>query len=132
MYMMKTFARRNGLTDRQKAFNYRLSRARNFIEDSFGILTARWQILQNRLDYKLETSISIVRALVCLHSFIIADELPQRERNRLNGVPTARGRYREDLVENEIIDEEVNIPADVEEQSETLADYFTLPEGGLR
>ncbi|XP_043464633.1 protein ALP1-like [Leptopilina heterotoma] len=78
-YMMVPYKRNRPLTPLQKLFNYRLSRARQTIECAFGILSARWQILQKKMAFKLKTSISIVQALVCLHNFIITRELAAYE-----------------------------------------------------
>lgn len=43
-YLMRPYARRNGLTD-QRVFNYRLTRTRLCIENTFGILVSHWHIL---------------------------------------------------------------------------------------
>lgn len=63
-YLMRPYARRNLLGNEQKVFNYRLSRARRIIENAFGILVARWRILQKPLNVKLETAETIIQALV--------------------------------------------------------------------
>jgi len=70
-YLMRPYARRNGLTDEQRVFNYRLSRARLCIENTFGILVSRWHILHKRLRFSVATAEEIFKALVCLHNFIM-------------------------------------------------------------
>ncbi|XP_051168515.1 uncharacterized protein LOC127286201 [Leptopilina boulardi] len=67
-YLMKPF-------DRNRRLTQRIARARNTIEDSFGLLTNKWAILQTRMDFKLEHSVTIVQALVCLHNFLLTNEL---------------------------------------------------------
>ncbi|XP_051173476.1 uncharacterized protein LOC127289535 [Leptopilina boulardi] len=82
-YIMVPYRRNRPLTRLQELFNYRLSHARQIIECAFGILTSRWKILQSKMCFKLETSIAIVQALVCLHNFIITRELAADEEFRL-------------------------------------------------
>ena len=55
VWMMKPYARNRGLTIAERVFNYRLSRARRVVENAFGIMALRWQILltfmrQNNVD----------------------------------------------------------------------------------
>lgn len=50
-------------------YNYRLSRARNVSDNSFGILTKKFRIYQRRLEMTPEHHI-IVLATCCLHNFL--------------------------------------------------------------
>lgn len=78
-YSSKT---RGGLTEDMRIYNYRLSRCRRTIENAFGILTTRWQILQKSLCMTVENCEMLFKALVCLHNFIMIHEerLPVHER----------------------------------------------------
>jgi len=72
LYMLRPYSRDN-LTDAQRIFNYHLSHARRVI--AFGILTIRWQILLNTICLNPENIIAVVKAVICLHNFImITDE----------------------------------------------------------
>jgi len=51
-------------------FNYRLSRARRFIECLFGILTNKWRIFHRPLNVNIELAIDIIKACVVLHNFV--------------------------------------------------------------
>ena len=53
-WLMKPFADTGQLTREQVRFNYRLSRARNVVENAFGHLKARWRCLLKRNDCDLE------------------------------------------------------------------------------
>jgi hypothetical protein len=57
-WLMKPFSNRGNLTHTQNVFNYRLSRARMTIENSFGRLKGRWRCLLKRLD---------VEVTLCMH-----------------------------------------------------------------
>ena len=46
-WMMKPFSHR-GMSNEERMYNYRLSRARRIVENTFGILAHRWRCLQNR------------------------------------------------------------------------------------
>lgn len=70
-YLMRPFARRNVQNTDQKIFNYRLSRARRVVENTFGIHVSRWRILQKPLVLKLCTIEKIIQAVTCLHNFIL-------------------------------------------------------------
>ncbi|XP_031776798.1 uncharacterized protein LOC116415772 [Nasonia vitripennis] len=90
-HLMKPFSRRciNSVT--QRIFNYRLSRARFTIECAFGILCAKWRVLNRALNFKLKTTNNIVAACICLHNYIIT-----RNRPHLNNMHNANNRRRED------------------------------------
>jgi hypothetical protein len=68
-YIMRPFPA-NKLRVAQRIFNYRLSRARRCIENTFGVLVARWRILKTIINAKVENVDNIVKACVCLHNFV--------------------------------------------------------------
>lgn len=71
-YMMRPFPKKNEkLTDDERIFNYRLSRARRVIENTFGIMGAKWQILNSCISCSPKNAEQIVKALVCLHNFMM-------------------------------------------------------------
>lgn len=49
---------------------YRLSRGRRVIENTFGILTAKWRVFRKPIIAKLCTVEKIIQATVCLHNFL--------------------------------------------------------------
>ncbi|KAM7303909.1 uncharacterized protein ISCGN_013824 [Ixodes scapularis] len=70
-FVMRPFPRKN-LTGRPpRVFNYRLSRARRVVENTFGILAQRWRILRRPFAAKEETTDRIVAACVILHNFLM-------------------------------------------------------------
>lgn len=68
-HMMRPYAGRN-LNNVKTNFNYRLSRARRYIECTFGILASKWQILHRPLNVKKEFAVVIIKALCVLHNYV--------------------------------------------------------------
>jgi len=58
------------LSTQKKVFNYRLSRARRFIECTFGIFSNKWRIFHRPLNVSEEFAEDIIKACVILHNFV--------------------------------------------------------------
>lgn len=69
-FMLRPYPGRGGLSEDRAIFNYRLSRARRMIENTFGILAAQWRIYRKPIIANVETVTNIVKATVCLHNFL--------------------------------------------------------------
>ena len=59
-----------GLLQEDEIFNYCLSCCRCTIENSFGILTARWLIFRHPIKAKPETVEMIIKACLCIHNYL--------------------------------------------------------------
>ncbi|KAK0147520.1 Protein ALP1-like [Merluccius polli] len=66
---------------RKRTFNYRLSRARLVVEDTFGILAAQWRMYHRVLGVSPDNAEACVKATCVLHNFIrrMRPTLPQSE-----------------------------------------------------
>ncbi|XP_071834895.1 uncharacterized protein [Apostichopus japonicus] len=73
-WMMKPFSRRQMAPD-QQIFNYRLSRARRVVENAFGIMAMKFQIILGFLNTTPDRAEQITLACVTLHNIL-------RTRNR--------------------------------------------------
>ena len=67
--MMKPYSLR-GLTNDQRIFNYRLSQARRVVENAFGILANRFQVLLSTMQHHPSTVKLIVKACLILHNLM--------------------------------------------------------------
>jgi hypothetical protein len=67
---MKPFARKD-LCSEERVFNCKLSWARRYIEWAFGILTAKWWLLNKTIEVNINKAERIVRWICLLHSIII-------------------------------------------------------------
>lgn len=53
-----------------KVFNYRLSRARQTVECTFGILASRFRVFQKPFEIKVASVVDVVKAACILHNYL--------------------------------------------------------------
>ena len=139
--MMKPYTGTN-LSNEQKIFNYRLSRTRRVIENSFGILVSRWRVLSRPIAFNVHTVDKIVLATMTLHNYLnkTEDSLPANERtycppnfvdreDRYGNI--IQGQWRGACQQNVFADDN-NVVGTAEEGKNIrniLKSYFLTPEG---
>lgn len=69
LHLMKPFPSSN-LSDKQRIFNYRISRCRRIVENAFGILASRFRIFMRQQDMEPPGVQVIVMTAVVLHNFL--------------------------------------------------------------
>lgn len=69
-YLMKPFPFRS-LSGPERVYNYRLSRARRIVENVFGIMSARFQLLLKRIRLDEDKTKRVVLAICALHNFLM-------------------------------------------------------------
>ncbi|XP_018314714.1 uncharacterized protein [Mycetomoellerius zeteki] len=77
-YLLRPYPGR-GLTMEQAVFNYRLSRVRRLIENTFGILVSQWRVFRKPIIANPETAVEIVKATVCLHNWLRINDINVNE-----------------------------------------------------
>lgn len=68
--LLKPFPRSRPLNIKQKVFNYRLSRARRVVENSFGILTSRFRIFRKPIGLDVDNVDTVVLCACALHNYL--------------------------------------------------------------
>lgn len=69
-YLMKPYARTAALTEKEKIFNYRLSRARRISENAFGIFVSRFRLFEKPINCCVDTVDKLVKAACTLHNWL--------------------------------------------------------------
>lgn len=67
------------LNTQRRIFNYRLSRARRIIENSFGILANRWRILRQEMKGKLVLLDEVIWSTVLLRNYLRTLDIEENE-----------------------------------------------------
>ena len=134
-YMMKPYGLR-GLNKEQMITNYRISRGRRVVENAFGILAQRWQLLLTTMMSGPEVVRDIIEACVCLHNLLrirnpaIHVGLVDAEDDDHNLIP---GMWRQNAQMHEV--EQVVGPnrdtTEAKRQREYLRLYFNSPAGSV-
>jgi hypothetical protein len=93
-YIMKPFPGQY-LTIPKRIFNYRLSRARNVVENSFGLLAARWRVFHTPISGELDLATLIVNSAVILHNYLLSkNDLNQLTVDSMPGEIGGEGNWR--------------------------------------
>ncbi|KAA5784505.1 transposase family protein, partial [Pseudomonas aeruginosa] len=69
-YLITPYSRRLDLSNKQKIFNYRLSRARRTIENTFGVLVSKFRIFEKPIPVLPETVDKIIKTCCVLHNWL--------------------------------------------------------------
>ncbi|XP_046354410.2 uncharacterized protein LOC124133867 [Haliotis rufescens] len=67
-FLMKPYGHMN--LQRDERSNYRISRGRRVVENAFGILPQRWQVLLTTMQPMPSIALDIVECCVCLHNLM--------------------------------------------------------------
>ncbi|XP_068992408.1 uncharacterized protein [Neodiprion pinetum] len=111
-HLMRPFTG-NYLGERKNIFNYRLSRARRIIENSFGILAKKWAIYNRPIVAIPENINKYILTTVCLHNYIRHQE-----------GDNIQFQNNDEVIEN--IENGIAYAVNVRE---TLSNYFLTPPG---
>lgn len=81
-HLMTPFDGSHGFNVEEAVFNYRLSRARRVVENSFGILSARFRILRTKIIGSETLVQNIILATTALHNLHLQreDSIPPKQR----------------------------------------------------
>lgn len=121
------------LTEKQRIFNYRLSRARRTIENAFGIMVARWRLLKQHICANVDNVDSFVKAIVCLHNYVKKENVNDYCPPEYVDTDDSLGTWRSECVPLKSVSRMASNNHTTQNKNvrNSFADYFTSPEGQL-
>ncbi len=136
-YPRQTGRQRDVLPDRQKIFNYRLSRGRRIVENAFGLLSQRWRVIKNGIQLSPDKARRLVLCCVVLHN-LMRQHFPDLQDINLDGPEDAQGNFQPGLWRQDAGDF-WNVEADNRGRANArgkdlrdyLADYFISEQGAI-
>lgn len=79
-YLLRPYPGKQSVDKKKRIFNYRLSRARRVMENTFGILASKWPIFRKAISATEENTVDMVKAAICLHNWLREDDITSRPR----------------------------------------------------
>jgi len=107
-HLLRPFPGRT-LNNNRRIFNYRLSRARQYIECTFGILSKKWRVFQLSMLVDSNVAVTITKACCVLHNFV------RRRDGEDNNFEDSQNNLMESLVERVGVRNSQTSPKDVRE-----------------
>lgn len=114
------------LDDRKRNFNYRPSRARRTVENTFGILTQKFRIFNRRIQALPKYADYIILAACILHNFI-----KKYDRNTYNHVTPPSGNNNQNRLIQNLRFQGGNATAEAFQVREIFTEYFSSEAGSL-
>ncbi|XP_073413830.1 uncharacterized protein [Dendrobates tinctorius] len=110
---------RRALDDRRRVFNYRLSRARRYVECTFGIMCSQWRIFHTAIQLDTQTADTVIKACCVLHNYAREYATDVDEESQLSDLNAVSN-----LGQGRVSNSGVLV-------QETFTDYFMSPEGAV-
>lgn len=133
--MMKPYSRRN-MSYEEKIANYRISRGRRVVENAFGIMALRWQILLTTIQHRVVTAQLIVKTCMVLHN-LLRIRYPRHHQALIdqedvdgNLIPGERGKHA-NMQEMEQAKGPTRESTKAKQDREYLKLYFNSPAGAV-
>lgn len=107
------------LNETMSIFNYRLTRARRYVECAFGIMANKWRILHRPSNVSLELTVDIVKTCCLLQNFIHKEQ-------GIGNLIVDSGFELQTLSRSEYAD-----PLIADNVRQNFAEYFVSPQGSV-
>lgn len=74
-YILRPFPKVKALQNEKRfMFNNHLKHLRFIVDNAFGMLSQKWNIIQRPIESDVDTAINIVKSVCCLHNYILEKE----------------------------------------------------------